>query len=313
MAAVSVCIPKDPDVKPSLIWAVYIALTRRKRSEFSSPARENRTWISFGRPWVDGLDTSKLFPTAWKKKGSAVSRVSSVMKRKQEKEKNVILFICVWCVFFFPLFLLRINGWTESPVWILTADWKSHTLATHKKSWSLETRRPQCLNFFEFFFLFLFGRERERGGLFGWVICVMCFRRLSSRLGGVSLFLDCQNLSFFFFFFLRFYYYSGCFTVEESCECRPNLFSPWFDCPVSSFFSTLSLVRARSCNSSGTPFTAKSLAGISVFLSFLSLFISYRVLFICVCNHDRYQRTNGVPSPPGHSCGSAGFLFYCLF
>jgi hypothetical protein len=59
------CIPKT-DVKPSLIWAVYIALTRRKRLEFSFPLANSQTWISVEtQTSLDGLKMSKLFSTAW--------------------------------------------------------------------------------------------------------------------------------------------------------------------------------------------------------------------------------------------------------
>lgn len=111
---------------------------------------------------------------------------------------------------------------------------------------------------------FLWERERERYSWVGDLRNVFLLLPSLFTIGwGQSLFLDCQNLSFSSssssVFLLDFDYYSGCFTLEESCECRPNLFSPWFDCPVSSSSFTLSLVRARSCNSSGSPFKAKRL------------------------------------------------------
>lgn len=170
----------------------------------------------------------------------------------------ILYLFLFWCSFFFCVSTKnKTKMLTKSPVWILTADWKSHTHThTQKKSWSFETWRPQCLNFFE--------RERERYSWVGDLRNVFLLLPSLFTIGwGQSLFLDCQNLSFSSssssVFLLDFDYYSGCFTLEESCECRPNLFSPWFDCPVSSSSFTLSLVRARSCNSSGSPFKAKRL------------------------------------------------------
>jgi hypothetical protein len=120
---------------------------------------------------------------------------------------------------------------------------------------------------------------------------------LSSRLGGVSLpLVDCQN-SLFSSFFLVFLFLFGFHSWKKADVNVDLIIYSVRDsgCPVST--TPLSLNSADSAHRS-----AKK-GQFLLLLLFLFSSSSYG-LFICVCNHDRYQRTKGAP------LGSLSF--YCL-